>query len=188
MLTRSVFHVELVDEDGIARDYAVDLNYLSWDGMVHFYVDGRQELVSEQPTAFPVPGGIIEVLVGASGLRRMHLVPDDGGQSRVLTPVAHSAEYWRAVTHQRHPRLSRWVGRVAIAILLIGVVLFPPQLLEAVTEWHVIADRFGTYSSPIVLPGWLTTTLLIAGLAAALERALMLRSHWLIDLKPWWLG
>ena len=67
-------------------------------------------------------------------------------------------------------------------------MLFPPQLLQAVTEWHVIADRFGTYSSPIVLPGWLNTTLLIAGLAASLERALMLRSHWLIDLKPWWLG
>ncbi|MGC5617662.1 hypothetical protein [Georgenia sp. Z1491] len=188
MLTRSVFQVELTDEDGVARDYAVDVRYFSWDGTVHFYVDGRQELVSEQPTAFPVPGGILEVAVGASGLRRIHLVPDDGGQERTLRPVRHSAEYWRAVAEHRHPALSRWIGRAAVVILLIGLVLFGPQLLEAVTQWDVVGDRVGTYTSPISLPAWLNTTLLIAGTAASLERALTLRSHWLIDLKPWWLG
>lgn len=188
MLTRSVFHVELADEDDVPRDYAVDIKYFSWDGTVGFYADGRQELVSEQPTAFPVPGGVVEVVVGASGLRRVHLVSDDGGQERTLAPVRHSAEYWRAVMDHRYPVLSRWVGRGAIAILLLGLVAFGPQLLEAVTEWDVVGDRVGTYTSPISLPGWLNTTLLIAGTAASLERALTLRSHWLIDLKPWFLG
>lgn len=188
MLTRSIFHVELADEDGVARDYAVDIKYFSWDGTVGFYVENRQELVSEQPTAFPVPGGVVEVVVGSTGLRRVHLVTDDGGQERTLTPVRHSAEYWRAVLEHRYPVLSRWVGRGAIAILLLGLVAFGPQLLEAVTEWDVVGDRVGTYTSPISLPGWLNTTLLIAGTAASLERALTLRSHWLIDLKPWWLG
>ena len=188
MLTRSVFHVELADEDDVTRDYAVDVKYFSADGTVGFYVDDRQELVSEQPTAFPVPGGVVEVAVGASGLRRIHLVPDDGGLERTLTPVRHSAEYWRAVMDYRHPVLSKWIGRAAIVILLIGLVLFGPQLLQAVTEWHVVGDRVGTYTSPISLPGWLNATLLIAGTAASLERALTLRSHWLIDLKPWFLG
>ncbi|WP_256840440.1 hypothetical protein [Ornithinimicrobium faecis] len=188
MLSRSVFHIELADEDGVARDYAADVRYFSADGTVDFYVDGRQELVSEQPTAFPVPGGVVEVSVGSTGLRRIHLVPDDGGQERTLTPVRHSAEYWRAVTDHRFPVLSKWIGRVASVILLLGLVLFGPQLLEALTQWEVVGDRFGTYTSPISLPGWANTSLLVAGTAASLERALTLRSHWLIDLKPWWLG
>lgn len=188
MLTRSIFHVELAGENGVERDYAVDVRYFSWDGKVHFYVDGRQELVSEQPTAFPVPGGVVEVQVGASGLKRIHLVPADGGRERALRPVPHSAEYWRAEIDRRYPTLSRWIGNMAIAILLVGLVLFAPQLLEAVNQWDVVGDRFGTYTSPISLPGWLSTSLLIAGVAASLERALTLRSHWLIDLKPAWLG
>lgn len=185
MLTRSIFHVELAGEDGVERDYAVDVRYFACDGKVGFYVDGRQELVSEQPTAFPVPGGIVEVKVGASGLKRVHLVPDAGGEERTLRPVKHSAEYWRAVTDHRFPRLSTWIGRVAVVILLAGLVLFGPQLLQALTEWDVIGDRFGFYESPISLPGWLNVSLLLAGLAASLERALTMRSHWLIDLKPW---
>lgn len=188
ILSRSVFRVVLPDEDGVEREYSVDVPYFEWDDKVSFFVDGRQELIAEQPAAFPVPGGVIEVAVGTFGVTRMHLVPGDGGPERVLRPVKHSGEYWRAVLDHRHPQLSRWMGRVAVAILLVGLVLFVPQLLEAVSQWDVVAERFGTFTSPISLPGWLNTTLLVAGIVAALERALSMRNHWLIDLDTWWLG
>lgn len=188
MLSRSVFRIELSDEDGVQREYSVDVDYFDWDDRVCLYRDGRQHLVAEQPAAFRVPGGVVEVAVGTFGVSRMHLVSDAGEPERVLRPVRHSAEYWRAVLGHRHPRLSQWMGRVAIVILLVGLVLFVPQLLELVTQWDMVAERVGTFTSPISLPAWLNTTLVVAGIAASMERALTLRSHWLIDMDTWWLG
>lgn len=187
ILTRSVFRIELVDEDGTDHEYSVDVDYFDGDGKVALYRDGRQYLVAEQPAAFPVPGGAVDVAVGTFGVSRMHLVSDAGGPEKPLRPVRHSGEYWRAVLDHRHPRLSRWMGRTAIAILLVGLVFFVPQLLELVTRWDVVADRVGTFTSPVSLPAELNTALFIAGIVASLERALTLRSHWLIDLETWWL-
>ena len=188
VLHRSVFRITLPDQDGVQREFSVDVYYFDWDDVVRFYRDGRQHLVAEQPAAFPVPGGVIEVEVGTFGVSRMHLVPEAGGDAQVLAPVRHSGEYWRAVLDHRHPRLSRWIGRVAIVILIVGLILFVPQLLELVSHWDVVAERFGSFTSPIALPAWLNTTLVVAGFAASLERALSLRNHWLLDLDTWWLG
>lgn len=187
VLSRSVFRIELTDADGVEQEYSVDVDYFDWDDVVGLYVDGRQHLVAEQPAAFLVPGGIIEVATGTFGLTRMQWVPDDGGPVRGLRPVRHSGEYWRAVLDRRHPVASRWIGRVAIAVLLLGLVFFVPQLLELVTRWDLVADRVGTFTSPLSLPAWANGTLLVAGLAASLERALTLRNHWLLDLDTWWL-
>lgn len=188
ILSRSVFCIELADADGTIHEYAVDVEYFGWDDKVRLYRDGHQHLVAEQPASFPVPGAVIEVAVGTFGLTRMHLVPDSGGPERVLRPVPHSGEYWRAVLDRRHPQLSRWMGRVAIAVLLLGLVLFVPQLLELVSGWDIMPERFAGFTSPISLPGWLNTTLLVAGIVASLERALTVRNHWLVDLETWWLG
>ncbi|USQ80935.1 hypothetical protein [Ornithinimicrobium faecis] len=188
VLSRSVFQIDLPDDDGVQHAYCVDVDYFDLDDKVRFYRDGRQHLVAEQPAAFAVPGGAVEVAVGTFGVSRMHLVSDAGEPERVLRPIRHSGEYWRAVLDHRHPRLSRWIGRVAIVILLVGLVLFVPQLLELITGLDVVAERVGTFTSPISLPAWLNTTLLVAGIAASLERGLTLRSHWLIDMDTWWLG
>lgn len=187
MLSRSVFRVNLADEAGVEHEYSVDVDYFDWDEKVSFYRDGRQELTAVAPAAFPVPGGLVEVEVGTFGLSRMHLVPDSGEAERVLRPVRHSAEYWRAVLDHRLPRLSRWIGRIAIVILLIGLVVFVPQLLELVTHWDLVAERVGEFTSPISLPAWANTWLLVLGILASLERALTLRNHWLLDMDTWWL-
>ncbi|MCK0110985.1 hypothetical protein MWU75_02370 [Ornithinimicrobium sp. F0845] len=186
--TRSVFRIELPDEDGVEHEYSVDVDYFDWDDTTRFYRDGREQFVAESPAAFPVPGGVVEVATGTFGVTRMHHVPDGGGGEQVLRPVRNSGEYWRAVAGHRYPRLSRWVGRVAIAVLAVGLVFFVPQLLELVTSWDVVAERVGTFTSPFSLPGWLSTTLFVAGIAASLERALSLRNHWLLDLDTWLLG
>jgi hypothetical protein len=36
------------------------------------------------------------------------------------------------------------------------------------------------------LPAWANTTVTVAGVLAATERALTLRNHWLIDLDTTW--
>ncbi|WP_223410538.1 hypothetical protein [Occultella gossypii] len=77
---------------------------------------------------------------------------------------------------------------MAIGILVLGLVLFVPQLLELVSGLDVVAENVGTFTSPISLPAWLNGTLLVAGILASIERAITLRNHWLLDLDTWWLG
>lgn len=181
IVSRSVFAI-----DHAGHEYAVDVNYFELDDKVRLYRDGKQHLVSEQPAVFPVERGAIEVSLGSFGVTRAHLVPD-GGPEQVLRPVKHSAEYWRSVLDQRHPGVSRVIGWAAIVILLVGLVLLVPQLVELISHWGVIADSVGTFTSPIALPDWANVSLTVAGMVAALERALTLRNHWLIDAETWWL-
>ena len=186
-LSRSVFYLRLATPDGASHVYAVDVDYFGWDDAAFMYTDGVQSAKSELPAAFPVPGGVVEVATSSVGLSRMHFVPDDG-EVRVLQPDPRSAEGLRARFGARFPRWSRSIGWIAVAVLLVGLVVAVPQAIEMLTGIEWVAERFGTFTSPITLPAWANTTLFIAGIAAALERALTLRSHWLIDAETWWIG
>jgi len=72
-------------------------------------------------------------------------------------------------------------------VLLVGLVLLVPQLLELVTRIDAVAERVGVFTSPVSLPPWLNTTLTVAGVLASLERALTLRNHWLLDVDTLWI-
>ena len=50
------------------------------------------------------------------------------------------------------PTLSRGLGAISVIVLVIGVVLGVPQILETVTSIPPIAENFGTFVSPIHLP------------------------------------
>lgn len=188
LLWRSLFAIEHTDPaGGTAHEYAVDVNLFDLDGRAALYRDGVRHAVAPLPAAFPVPGGVVEVASSMLGLKRVHLVLDSG-EERQLRPAPRTAEHWRARLGQRWPRLSRWLAGTAIAVLLVGLALGLPQAVEQVSRVPAVADRFGTVTSPVSLPSWLNTTLLVAGLLAALERALTLRNHWLIDADTWLLG
>ncbi|MGI6879699.1 hypothetical protein [Microbacterium sp. gxy059] len=149
------------------------------------YRDGVQLYRSTLPATFPVPGGVIEVAASGYGASRMHFVSERGGE-QVLAPHSRTAEGLRARFDRRFPAASRGIGVLAIIILLIGLVTGIPQMIEIITQIDPIAERIGTFTSPIQLPFWLNTTLLIAGMLAATERALTLRNHWLIDFDTTW--
>lgn len=182
---------------GRAEHYAVDVRYLASEleggkipeGAKHppvaLYRNGVQVLMANPPVAFAVPGGAIEVATSTYGLTRMHHVPD-GGTPRTLRPHPRALEGLRARFGRRFPRASALIGAVAIIVLLVGLVLMLPQLAELITQIDVVAERVGTFTSPISLPVWANTTLLIAGVLAATERALTLRNHWLIDVETTW--
>lgn len=147
--------------------------------------DGVQLYRSKLPATFEVPGGVIEVAASGYGAKRMHFV-DGQGNEEVLVPHRNSAEGLRARFDGRFPLLSKSIGGLAIVVLLVGLVVGIPQGVEMVTSFPPIADRFGTFTSPVQLPMWLNTTLVVAGLCAATERALTLRNHWLIDVDTTW--
>lgn len=93
----------------------------------------------------------------------------------------------RGRMHRRHPRLSRAIGRLAIAILVVNLVLAVPQALEFLTtRVDRVAELFGTFTSPIVLPLWLTITLAVAGALAGVERVLTLRRNRVLDIETMW--
>lgn len=151
---------------------------------VTLYRDGRQIARANLPTAFAVPGGVIEVASTYYGLKRIHYVTDD--DEKVLRPHRSSPEGMRARVAKRFPTASRIVGWLAIVILLVGLVTGIPQGLQLITEIPPVAERFGTFESPFQFPACANYSLLIAGMFAAFERALTLKNHWFIDLDTTW--
>jgi len=186
-LHRSVFFHDTTDDDGNPLRYAVDISLIDPDGKVELFLDGAQVAVAIDPASFPVPGGAIEVRTSARGLARMHFVPDDG-EERVLRPHPRSAGGLREKLGKRYPRTSSVIGGLAIAVLILGLVLVVPQILEWASDFPVVADNLGTFTSPIALPAWVNTTLVVAGILAAIERTLTMRNHWLLDADTWYLG
>ncbi|WP_230402283.1 hypothetical protein [Sanguibacter suaedae] len=185
IFSRSVFAIDLRGPDGRARNHCVDVR--PWgdrdDGEVRarLYVDGALELVSRVPARFPVPGGEIEVAVGSFGMKRCHHVGDDR-TSTPLTPHPRSAEGRRAHLDRAHPTLSRTVGAVSLALVLVGLCLALPPIIEPISQIPPIAESVGTFESPVDLPLWLEITLGILAVLGSVERALRLRSTWIDDL------
>ena len=192
LFSRSLFFFELADPMGDKHSYAVDVRYLvdaktkrqhenaMGKSPAALYRDGVQVARSNLPAAFPVPGGVVEVATSAFGLKRMHFVSDHGGE-QALRPHRSSQEGLRARFDERYPRTSGLVGAVAVVILLVVLAGALLQGAESLSRIPPITENLGTFTSPVNLPVWANITLLGAGILAAVERALRLRYHWLLD-------
>ena len=171
-LYRSMFGIE---HDGVRYD--VDVNFFDWDEKVLLYRNGIQDRVQRGKSRFELPDGSqIEVALSTYGVRRAHLVLPDGSEQQ-LEPAPGSGERWRSDLERDHPGLSRALGVLSWAIVVVALILQLPQLAE------VGADLTGWYefTSPVNLPAWMNTPLTVAGVLAGSERALRLRYHWLLD-------
>ncbi|WP_224386892.1 hypothetical protein [Pseudonocardia sp. ICBG1293] len=182
-LTRTVHTITLPEPGGRAV-WAVETRTTE-DHRARLYRDGQRVSTAEMPAGFTVPGGRIEVDAGLYGVTRVHLVRPDG-QERRLAPAPGTLEYGRAVLTRDHPRLSRGIAVTAVMILLVNLVLAAPTWLEMVTSVPEVAARFGTFTSPVLLPGWLLATLTVAGVVAAMERAITWRHHRVVDAETIW--
>lgn len=185
LLSRSLFYAPLETADGKPRRYAVNVNYFDWDDKADLYLEGIHHAQSKLPAEFPVEGGTIEVATTTYGLKRMHFV-DRTGKARVLRPDPASAEGMRAKLAQRAPGVSRLIGVLAVIILLTLLPFSLLQLVEMLTHVDFAQPYVDPFTSPIRLPDWASTPALILSILAALERALTLRSHWLIDMETGW--
>lgn len=184
LLSRSLFHLDLADSTGHPVRRTVDVRQWRTDDngyvKVHLYRDGRQDAVARAPAVFPVEGGSIEVAVSSFGLKRCHFVAEDTTQTQ-LTPDPRSAEGRRARFERRRPGLSRVVGAISIAFLLVGVALLLQQIALPILRVPPIAEQIGAVEPLVTLPLWLNISLGVAAAAASTERALRLRYHWLLD-------
>lgn len=185
LLSRSLFYAPLQTEDGTPRTYAVSVDYFDWEDNADVYLNAKHYARAKLPTSIPVEGGAIEVAATSYGLKRMHFVTQSG-QEHVLKPDGASAEGLRAKLANRQPGLSRAIGMLAVVILLTMLPIGLLQLVEIVSHTDVAANFMDPFTSPINLPEWTSTPLLILSILAATERALTLRNHWLIDLETGW--
>ncbi|MCZ7438782.1 hypothetical protein O7598_20385 [Micromonospora sp. WMMC241] len=185
LLSRSVRTLTLRAPDGTTPTYAVDVRQLGDrdDGAVRarLYLDGALVSLSTMPARFPVPGGHIEVAVGAYGLRRCHYVRADGTATQ-LVPHPTSAEGRRARLHRTRPGLSRLVGAVSTLLVLVGICVAVPQLVETISHAPPVADALGTFDLPVRVPPVVNLAAGLAAVAGSAERALRLRSNWLDSL------
>ncbi|TRO59856.1 hypothetical protein [Streptomyces sp. IB201691-2A2] len=184
MLTRALFHLRLMNDDGRQTVYAVDVKHQNAsEGHVraHLYLDGRHHAESRVPAVFPVQGGTVEVRASGFGLKRCHYVTTEGAEHQ-LVPDPASAEGRRARFDRSHPALSRRIGFLSVTVLAIGLVLLVLQLAEQITRApEGVAQYVGTFTSPIDLSAWGNTVLGVATVAASTERALRLRYSRLLD-------
>ncbi|GAA4476769.1 hypothetical protein GCM10023190_14940 [Enteractinococcus fodinae] len=184
-LARSLFYAPLETPEGKQRLYAVEVNYFEWEDGADLYLNGVHHARSKLPAAFPVEGGTIEVAATTYGLKRMHYV-DDKGTARVLKPDPASAEGMRARLAARAPLVSKLIAVLAVTILLMLLPFSVLQLAEILTHTEWVQQFVDPFTSPIQLPNWATTPAMVLTILAAMERALTLRNHWLIDMETGW--
>lgn len=181
---RSLFWLRVPGDSGQVGLYAVDVRH--WARLdssrirAHLFLDGRHVAESKLPAVFPVGGGIIEVAMSSYGIRRCHYRPL-GGLPSQLTPDPASAEGRRARFGARHPGLSRAITIGSVLLLVIGVCLNLLQLAEPLSHIPPVAQRVGTFESPVHLPVWLNLALGAGAVLASMERALRLRYSSLLD-------
>ncbi len=186
LTSRALFYLVLGNADGRRTVYAVHVNhtqrFFSEDGKgrAHLYLDGGHHAESGLPAVFPVRGGVIEVAATPFGLRRCHYVTDEGTEHQ-LVPDRRSGEGRRARLDREHPVLSRWIGVLSLLLLVVPAFVLVPQLVEVAFGLPPVAQRFGTFTSPVHLPAWLNIALTLGAAAASTERALRLRYNWLLD-------
>ena len=148
--------------------WTVDLDYLDFGEKLHLYRDGVEVEVQKSPATFRLGAGArIEASMGLLGMRQVDLVVE--GETTMLTPVDGTAEAWRLQLERERPALSRLVGAVSWAVLVVALVCEVPQLIALIGG-----------DPPFMLPAGANFVLGVAALAAALERALRFKSsRWL---------
>ena len=148
--------------------WTVDLDYFDFGEKLHLYRDGVEVEVQKSPATFRLGAGArIEASMGLLGMRQVDLVVE--GETTMLTPVDGTAEAWRLQLERERPALSRLVGAVSWAVLVVALVCEVPQLIALIGG-----------DPPFMLPAGANFVLGVAALAAALERALRFKSsRWL---------
>ena len=85
--------------------------------------------------------------------------------------------------HRRFPTFSAFIGIIAISILLFSLAIGIPPIVETISKIPWVSENIGIFESPIQLTDWTFFTIGIAAAIAGIERVLMLKNHWLIDIE-----
>lgn len=169
-LWRSSFGADI---DG-AR-YDIDLNFFDFDEKVRLFVGGRLSETRGAPAKFPIRDGSVSVAFGMYGVRRAQIERASGDVIR-MEPNSGTLEHWRRETDRRYPVASGIVSMLSWLVLVLGLLVGVTELLDLAGPHLGLED-----GSPVTVPEPFNGVIGGLGIVAALDRALMLRHHWLLD-------
>lgn len=185
MFGRSLRTISLPSPDGTPSTYTVDVRHAGdmTDGVIRarLYVNGALHSYATMPTRFAVPGGHIDVAITGFGLKRCHYVCPDGTELQ-LAPDPASAEGRRARLHHSHPVLSRVIGVMSTVLVVAGLCVTVPQIIESISQIPPVADAIGIFVSPVRLSLQANLIVGLAAVTGSTERALRMRSSWIDEL------
>lgn len=182
MFTHSLFHMTIKNPDGETTHYALKSKYFTEEPRVDLYREGRHIAYSKLPAVLPVERGIMEVTTSSTGINGIHYRTDHEDIFTVY-PDKRSIRGFRWWVHQRLPRLSTWIGWVAIVTLLSSLSIGSIQLMDTLSNIPWVSEQIGTFNTPISLSASSNVTIGVAAVLAGTERTLMLRNHWLVDIE-----
>jgi hypothetical protein len=166
--------------------YAIDTHHwrqlFSYDGKgtAALYADGKHLAESRLPAAFPVPGGAIEVIPAAFGLNRCNWVTTAGREYQLM-PDRGSAEARRTLFRNDHPIMSRWIGILSLALVVVPLAVLILQLTEVALNLPFLTTRLGTFGSLLYLPIWVNIGFGFLIALAGAERLIRFRHRWVLD-------
>ncbi|WP_299039067.1 hypothetical protein [uncultured Pseudokineococcus sp.] len=154
--------------------WTVDVDFFDWQERVGLYRDGVRVDERRSRARFALPGGAhLDARLSTFGMRRAHLVVE--GREEQMRPLPGTGEAWRADLGRRRPRLARALAALSWVVLAVALVTQVPGWVDGA------AGLLG--AEPVVgweLPGPADSVLVVAGVLAALERALAMRwNRWL---------
>lgn len=176
IMTRSVFYLQINSDQ-----YAVEVYFFRFEDNIMVYKNGEQVSMGTESMKYQAGDGLIEIALSDYGVKRMHYVRE-ASQDEMLIPDKQSAEGLRYKFGHKFPRVSKWMGVIAIAVLLVSVVLWIPQIVELLAGWDILERYIGGFQSPVNLSGWLNMALVVLSVLAITERTLTIKYHWLIDM------
>jgi hypothetical protein len=151
------------------HSWTVDVDFLDFSQKLGLYRDGEQVEEQRSPATFQLEAGTrIEASMGVLGMRQIDLVVD--GETTALAPVDGTPEAWRLQLERDRPGLSRAIGAISWAVLVVALVTGIGELI-ALTG----AD------APFAIANPWNTIIGLAAVPAALERALRFKTNRWLD-------
>ncbi len=162
--------------------YVVDSLYIDLDERIRLYRDGELADVRRGRAKFRLDDGArIEAAAAKLGMKYVHMRVDGVPDPIPLQPSRGTPEAWRARLGREHPDLSRAVGLVSFAVLLIVFVIELPGLVNLVGSLTPIIGWPEIQVPTLGLPVWANVGLIVLGGLAGLERSLSMEYNALLD-------
>lgn len=159
-------------------ELVVDVDYFDFAEKIRLYRAGHLLEIRSSPATFSVDETTsVEAEMSLYGMKRVELVDNESNERLRFQPRPGTGEAWRAKLATRWPRTNRTLGVVSWSVLAFSMLTQLPVYFNM-----SIAKIVGTELPTLEFSPAVNTALSIAGVLAALDRALQLKyNRWIDD-------